>query len=195
MEDVVEKTDEQIVVLTLSDKEYFKIIIDRYEKKLRRYIYRLAKVSYEDVEDLLQNIFIKTYCNLNAFDTYLSFSSWIYRITHNEVISWYRKQAVRPEGNILELSDWVLQNISDDFDFLEELDAKNLLHVIKQALNILDLKYREVIILRFIEEKEYKEISDILEKPINTVSTLISRGKKELKKILEKDNFTQKYYG
>ena len=60
---------------------------------------RLGIRNAEDREDTLQDIFIKIYKNLNGFDTNLSFSSWVYRIAHNEAISAYRKKNVRPEGH------------------------------------------------------------------------------------------------
>ena len=90
-------TDEEIVVKTLQDKQFFGEIVDRYEAKLTRYIARLGVRNPEDQLDVLQEIFLKVYKNLNGFDRSLQFSSWIYRISHNEAISWYRKKNVRPE--------------------------------------------------------------------------------------------------
>src|SRR5690606_8168284 len=94
-------SDEMLVALSLEDKERFGELIERYESKLGRYIARLGIRTAEDRQDVLQEIFLKVYKNLNGFDPKLSFSSWIYRIAHNEAISWYRKQSVRPEGNLI----------------------------------------------------------------------------------------------
>jgi RNA polymerase sigma-70 factor, ECF subfamily len=130
---------------------------------------------------VLQDIFIKAYKNLNSFDTSLAFSSWIYRIAHNEAISWYRKQNVRPEGHLIGDSDEVLNLISakevgPEVAFDHAINAEE----ISKALASIDEKYREAIVLRYFEHKEYEEISDILKIPTGSVGTLIFRGKKQL---------------
>jgi RNA polymerase sigma-70 factor (ECF subfamily) len=178
-------TDAEIVAHSIVDRSYFAVIVERFEDKLIRYIRRLGIHSHEDRQDILQEIFIKVYKNLNGFDSSLSFSSWIYRIAHNETISWYRKQNVRPEGHLVGDNEELFLYIPDQSASAEQLidasiDAKRL----KQALLVLDSKYRDPIILRFFEHKEYDEISDILKIPIGTVGTLISRGKMKLQTIL-----------
>ncbi|MES2749398.1 MAG: sigma-70 family RNA polymerase sigma factor [Patescibacteria group bacterium] len=182
---ITDLSDEEIVTRTLHDRSYFEVIVERFEEKLQRYIRRLGVSVHEDRQDLLQEIFIKVYKNLNGFDRNLSFSSWIYRIAHNEVISWYRKKSVRPEGHMSGDIDELFLFIPDTMANAEQLvdssiDAK-LLH---QALTTLEARYRDPIILRFFEYKEYDEISDILKIPIGTVGTLISRGKKKLESLL-----------
>ncbi len=186
-----ELSDEEIVVRTLHDRSYFEVIVERFEAKLTRYLRRLGVHVHEDRQDLLQEIFIKVYKNLNGFDRNLSFSSWIYRISHNEVISWYRKKSVRPEGHMMGEIDELFLFIPDTNPNAEQLvdsviDAK-LLHT---ALNQLEPKYRNPIILRFFEYKEYDEISDILKIPIGTVGTLISRGKKKLQTLITQSDQT-----
>lgn len=182
-------SDEELVKLTLTDKQYFGELIDRYETKLSRYITRIGVRLPEDREDVLQEIFIKAYRNLNGFDTSLSFSSWIYRIAHNESVSWYRKQSVRPEGHLVAESENVMALLaggteSADVSFDKEINAVEL----ASAFEKIDEKYREVLILRFFEHKEYEEISDILMIPTGSVGTLIHRGKKQLKRVLNSES-------
>ncbi|MBT4209381.1 MAG: RNA polymerase sigma factor [Candidatus Komeilibacteria bacterium] len=190
MSDIVNKenlSDEQLVELTLENQEDFLYLINRYEAKLARYIKRIAGLGKEDTEDLLQEVFIKIYQNINNFDKDLKFSSWAYRITHNEVIDNYRKKQSRPQEMTFDAEN-ILNNIISEFNISKELDHKYLQANISQVLNSLDLKYREVLVLKFLEEKEYKEISDILKKPMGTVATLISRAKKQfLQKMKEQE--------
>jgi RNA polymerase sigma-70 factor (ECF subfamily) len=174
-------TDAEIVAKTLADKQFFGEIVDRYEAKLKRYVARLGVRNPEDQMDVLQDVFLKIYKNLNAFDSSLQFSSWIYRITHNEAISWYRKKNVRPEGHLIADSEELIGFLSakedtQDADFDKTINATE----VNTALFKIDNKYREVIILRFFEHKEYDEISDILKIPIGSVGTLLHRGKKQL---------------
>jgi len=145
-------------------------------------------MSNEESEDILQETFIKAYYNLKSFDLDLKFSSWIYRITHNQTINAHRKNKARPQGNSVDIEDHVLENIIQDFDFVEEIDSKYLAKDIKKILDKLDEKYKEILILRFFEEKDYKEISDILKKPMGTVATLINRAKKQFKDEYQKIN-------
>ncbi len=182
-------SDSELVEMTLKEPNQYSFLVERYEAKLRRYITRLGVRNPDDQLDVLQEIFIKAYRNLNSFDTSFSFSSWIYRIAHNEAISFYRKKNVRPEGHLVGESEEILEFISAkeeaaDVSFDKGINATE----VAKALSILDEKYREPIILRFFEHKEYEEISDILQIPIGSVGTLIHRGKKQLIHVLNKDN-------
>ncbi len=151
----------------------------RYEAKLKRYILRLSNVSPETADDILQEVFIKTYTNLQSFDPYLSFNSWVYRITRNEVISHYRKQKRRPQGHTIDIEQRILENIRSELNVESEIDVSLQADQVAEVINTLPDKYREAMILRFLEEKSYKEISDILRKPVGTVSTLLNRAKKK----------------
>jgi RNA polymerase sigma-70 factor (ECF subfamily) len=178
-------SDAEVVARTLVDTSAFALLVTRYETKLTRYIRRLGVQNPEDQQDVLQDIFIKVYKNLNAFDTSLSFSSWIYRITHNEAISFYRKKRIRPEGNLILDSEEILQFQPHAADSAETLfDASLGVDAVNSALQKLEPKYRNPIILRYFEYKEYEEISDILKIPTGSVGTLIHRGKKQLKELI-----------
>ena len=180
--------DEEVVTLTIRDPNQYGILMERYEPKLKRYITRLGVRHPEDQLDVLQEIFIKAYRNLNGFDTSLSFSSWMYRIAHNEAISWYRKKNVRPEGHLVGDSEEILEFLSGKEEGTElKFDRALNAEEVGRALALIDEKYREPIILRFFEHKEYDEISDILEIPIGSVGTLLHRGKKQLAGVLNKD--------
>ncbi len=181
-----DKTDEELVGLTLENQEYFLYLIKRYEEKLLRYITRISNSNREDAEDILQEVFIKTYQNLNDFDLSLKFSSWIYRICHNRVISNYRKTKNNPKIISMDSDNIFLKNLATDLDLNEEINRRDIKNKFNRVLAKLDKKYREVLILRLLEEKDYKEISDILKKPMGTVATLISRAKKQFKKEYEK---------
>lgn len=175
-------SDEEIVNMALREPALFGHIIDRYEQPLCRYIRRLGVKEVEDQQDVMQEIFIKVYKNLNGFDTKLKFSSWIYRIAHNEAITWFRKRNVRPEGHLIVNNEEILNLAkSNDSDQEKLFDKEINIETLNKALEEIEEKYRAVLILRFFEQREYDEISDILEIPIGSVGTLIHRGKKQLK--------------
>jgi len=183
-----QQTDEAVVIAALTDKEQFGILMDRYEKPLARYIARLGIRNVDDQQDVLQDIFLKVYRNLNGFDQRLKFSSWIYRISHNEAISSYRKKNVRPEGHLVADSEEILSFVAGSMDSAEvEFDKTVNAETVNKALLSLDSKYSQVLLLRFFEHKEYDEISDILQIPIGSVGTLIHRGKKQLASVIKDD--------
>ena len=181
-------SDEELVQMTLKDKNAFGELVDRYEAKLTRYIMRLGVRNPDDQLDVLQEIFLKVYRNLNGFDPSMQFSSWVYRIAHNEAISWYRKKNVRPEGHLIGDSEEIISFLSAkeeaaDVTFDKHINAA----AVNAALAQIDAKYREVLVLRFFEHKEYEEISDILQIPVGSVGTLLHRGKKQLARVLNED--------
>ena len=183
----INKTDEQIVVLTLKNQDYYLCLMKRYEAKLLNYILKISNISREDAEDTLQEVFVKAYQNLNDYDLNFKFSNWIYSIAHNTTISVFRKKKVRPQTISWEDKD--LDNILRSTLDVEDASLKKLTykHILK-IINQLPLKYKDVLILKFEEGKDYREISDILHKPMGTIATLINRAKKSLKQKLEKED-------
>ncbi|MFA6194488.1 MAG: RNA polymerase sigma factor [Patescibacteria group bacterium] len=179
-------SDAELVSLTLENQDNFLYLVDRYKGKLMNYIRRLTNINDDDAEDILQEVFIKVYLNLNGFDTDLKFSSWIYRITHNQVISQHRKLKARPEGYAINIEDKAALSLAADIDIEAGADLNIMKHNIARVLSGLDQKYRDILILKFLEEKNYQEISDIIRKPAGTVASMINKAKSEFKKELIK---------
>jgi RNA polymerase sigma-70 factor (ECF subfamily) len=183
MKDVKTKTDAEIVKLALADDRFFEVLVQRYEKKLFRYIFRISSLCKETIEDLLQDIFVKVYQNLNDYDKQFSFSSWVYRIAHNVTISHLRGKR-NVASLAIENEDFTknfIEFLHADIDLPKDLDRKNLSKIVHKALMELPGKYREVLVLFYLEEKSYKEIGDILKRSVNSVSVLINRAKLKLK--------------
>jgi RNA polymerase sigma-70 factor (ECF subfamily) len=172
-------SDAELVAKTLANREHYYWLVNRYEQPLKRYISRITNLDPADIEDVLQDVFLKAYLNLNGFDQSLKFSSWIYRIAHNEVISNHRKRQARGIDQQASLDDWqhLVSGLAADMALQQKMTAEQ----VRQILDKMDLKYREVLELKYLEEKEYAEISDILQKPMGTIATLLSRAKKQFK--------------
>jgi len=179
-----QSSDEQIIIAILEgDKDLYREIIKRYEVKLSRYLRKFI-ANQDDIEDILQVVFIKAYKNLYGFDIKKKFSSWIYRIAHNEAINHLKKR----KGNRISLDDIEYKLIDEKADIKGEADRKFLKNDIEKAMSCLKTKYREPIVLFYLEEMSYEEISDVLRIPKNTVGTLILRGKNLIKDNLEEIN-------
>jgi RNA polymerase sigma-70 factor (ECF subfamily) len=187
MADILNKTDEELSVLLMaSDYNAMAVLIDRYQAPLSRYLRRIGVHKDEDIQDLLQDIFIKIYKNINSFNKDLSFSSWVYRISHNEAISFFRHKKARPEGNMIDDSEEMLFKIEDEsVDLVEEVDQTINAKFLQQAILDLEQKYKDVLVLRYFEDRDYENISDILQIPKGSVATLISRAKERLRQKLK----------
>ena len=179
------KSDKQLVRLTLKNTDYFECLVQHYEEKLTRYIRRLTHLDTETIEDLLQEVFLKVYKNLNDYDSDFSFNSWIYRITHNEAVNYFRKTSTQPKTVQLENEEGVnfLEILPDDISLRDDYVKKELAGKVRKLVDELPEKYRAVLILKFMEEKSYDEISDILQVPTGTVATLIHRAKSQFKQL------------
>ncbi len=184
LDNLDDKSDIEIVGLVLENQSHFLHIVKRYKVQLFAYIRRITNVRAEEAEDILQDVFLKVYLNLNDFDKSLKFSSWIYRITHNMVIDNFRKLKARPQTSDLDMDDDRIKVLAHEFDIEKEIDKDGMKKVLNKAIEKLDIKFREIIILKFLEEKDYKEISDIIKIPAGTVASRISKAKKLLKKEL-----------
>ncbi len=184
MGDNLEKlADAELAKMALANESAFKLIISRYKDRLFYYLKRLTLLNGDDLEDILQQVFIKVYYNLNGFDPELKFSSWIYRIAHNEAMNHFRRNRVQ----IVDIDKVIL--LDDLSDLENDMDRHLEQQVVQRVLADLEPKYREVLSLKYFAEKNYQEISDILVKPAGTVATLINRAKKQFQ-----DKY-QKYAG
>ena len=179
------ESDQALLVLARQQPEVFGVLMERYEQPLRRYLRRLTGWGDEEVSDMLQEAFIKMYRHLNDYDEELKFSTWAYRITHNQAIDTLRSVETRPFLSQVSLDDveqFVPAEKDTEADFLRWDDLRR----VRQVILELPLLYREVLILRFLEEKTYEEIVDIVKKPKGTIATLIRRGRVLLLQELDK---------
>ena len=180
-------SDAALIELAIKNPESFGILMERYQGPLFHYIRRIAQLPKEDTEDLLQEVFIKIYQKLNEYNDELKFSSWAYRIAHNHIIDYFRKTSARPRTNSLEEDEWE-KIIHSSIHLAKDIADKDCVEKIKSCIGKLPIRHREALILRFIEEKEYEEIMDILKKPKGSVATLIRRGKELLVKRMKEKN-------
>lgn len=180
-----EKDDAEIIELVPADKEFFGVLIRRYERRIIFYIRRISGGTDEEIEDLAQNIFLKAYVYLNSFRPGENFSSWLYGIAHNECIDHWRKNKKHSGTISLEASANLLVILQSDEDISGEFQKKWTSEIVQKAISALPFKYREIIVLRFLEDKSYEEIAQILQKPVSTVGTLVRRAKELIKEIIQ----------
>lgn len=177
--------DASLVQAALKKSDDFVFLLNRYQEPIARFVARLNNYSLEDNEDLLQQIWLKVYLNLNSYKPEKKFSSWLYAIARNQTISYHRKRQTRAEGHQQSLEDLVGSQLAAALNLEEDLHLRLEQDRVKEALKTIKPKFREILILSFLEEKNYQEISEILKKPTGTVASLLNRAKKSLREKLE----------
>ena len=179
---------ELITVIHTQNREAYRELFARYQKKLFTYIFHLVG-NRDETEDILQNVFQKTYKNIEHFDTERKFSSWIYRIAHNEAVNFLKRRSKRytVSWDDVATSKDKLDTATNEEPPEEIFMRQEITKEIDEALDRLPKKYQQVLKLRYFQEYSYDVISGILNKPINTVGTLINRAKKKLLEVVEQD--------
>jgi len=180
MDDFSAKTDRELIKEILKDKNYFSYIVDRYENKLKKYLFHLSGLNSDTVDDLLQEIFIKIYKNLNGYNPDFPFSSWVFRIAHNEMINFVKSAGAKLSGMTVKSDSDVdvINLLESPVNMPAEADRKLLVEKINKIILGMEERYKSVLVLRFLEEKSYEEIGDILRIPVGTVSVQINRARK-----------------
>lgn len=180
----VDWSDAQLVEKSLISPDSFALIIERYEKKLMRYLNYLVGLDKSQAEDILQETMIKVYRNLNGFKPNLSFSSWIYRIAHNEALNFIRKNKKQVFVSLDyedEDSQALLKILASEENIPRQTASKELSGKVREILGMLKEDFRELLILRYLEGYDYQEISSIVKKPLGTIGVMLGRAKEEFK--------------
>ena len=177
------KTDEELALLVQgNNQEALGVLMDRYQAKLLRYGRRFL-ANNDHIEDVVQDVFIKTYENIQSFDATRRFSPWIYRIAHNAFINEIRRQKREP---LMYMDvDAILAHPSYEFDPAADEEREEMKTLMNKGLDALSPTYKEVIILYYIENLSYQEISDVLQVPVGTVGVRLRRARKALKEYVE----------
>ena len=176
--------DEELAKLVQDgDVDKFGALMERYQEKL--FSYGKKFLSNEDnIEDVVQDVFIKTYKNIQSFDVSQKFSPWIYRIAHNTYINAIKKHSTGPLY-LFDFDTLISHTVTED-PIIREREQKEIKEMVDKGLSEIEPKYREILVLYYIEDLSYKEIGDILQIPIGTVGVRIMRAKELLKKAYEK---------
>jgi len=173
-----------------TDPTAFGQVFDEWYKPVFGYILRRT-ADYDLSKDIAAETFLKAFLKIHGFKWRgISLSSWLYRIATNELNMYYRKSRYKPSSlqQLLEhpqMEKLLHQPADEERGIMEnELKAYDDYNLIRKNLLKLDIKYQEVIALRYFEQKTNGEISQILDKNEGTVKSLLSRGLEKLRNML-----------
>lgn len=169
------------------------VLIDIHRDTVYNLCYQLTTNTH-DAEDLFQEVWVRVVRNFNSYDSSRPFEAWLYVIIVNLYKDKYRKRK-RWLNRIMEFftnekKDNVLSKIeSSDFYPEEHILEKEIIEKLEGFLSGLDDVFRIPIVLYYYKEMTYEEISQVLNIPIGTVKSRLSKGKKKLKQRMEGDGY------
>lgn len=180
-------SDEQLITAVQGDDpEAFEILVGRYKDPLTNFVYRMVS-DIDECNDIVQETFIRAYRSRKSFAPVARFSTWIYTIAINLTRSHVRRLKVRGFLSFRRRgeSDPVL-DIPDESNSPEtQVDSAMKAERIQLALKRLPAKFREVVLLRDVQELSYEEIVAISGLPMGTVKSRINRGRAMLQEMLK----------
>jgi RNA polymerase sigma-70 factor (ECF subfamily) len=171
---------EMISLAKKGNLDAFNELMKIYYPQVERFAYQLGNPP-DTVDDITQEVFIRVYRYLNRYSRG-KFSTWLYKITLNVSKDMFRKRKrILNKINLLKQEQAAIEGSAEDYLLQDEKDQE--LHKLIQQM---DEKYKIPVILFYFQEMKHDEISEVLEIPVNTVKTRLSRGREQLRKALEK---------
>jgi RNA polymerase sigma-70 factor (ECF subfamily) len=176
------------------DSAAWEEIVQRYHRRIYNICYRFAG-SGDDAQDLTQEVFIKMYRTLQSYDVGRgAFMTWVTTITRNLLVDHFRKSkqdritdsldsAPSQHEDAMPLSEQIHDNALTPDARAQSREVKEAVH---KALQKLSPDLREAVILRDLQDMDYKEIATVLKVPEGTVKSRINRGRAELARLLQR---------
>jgi len=162
------------------DNRAFRVVIEKYTPLVYSVVEGILSSRRSDIEDVLQEVFVKVYVGLPSFKGEAKFSTWLYQIARNTAL------------NAMERFEPPLQPVEDTHHLEaggaspeDDYQQKRTHEAILQQIDTLDEPYRIVLKLRYMGELSYEEIAGIMDIPMGTVKTYLFRAKAALKTAID----------
>jgi RNA polymerase sigma-70 factor (ECF subfamily) len=177
-------TDAELVAGALGgSQEAFRQLVIRFERPVYTLILRMVH-DPGTAEDLAQEVFVKAYRHLAAYDSRRKLASWLFKIAHNTTLDHLRHgaphtvplAAEKEEGGglLAVLADTVTESPA------AAAERRDMARALERSIACLRPEYREAVVLRYVEGLSYLEICDVLGLPLGTLKTNLHRARKEL---------------
>ena len=191
--------DPQVAVLLVrrciaGDAAAWEELVERYHRRIYNICYRFAG-SADDAQDLTQDVFIKMYRTLNTYDIERgAFMTWVTTMARNLLVDHFRKTK---QDRVTDSLDVAPTEREDAMPLSEQLpdtaappdaraQSQQVGETVHRALQKLSPDLREAVILRDLQDMDYKEIATVLKVPEGTVKSRINRGRAELARLLQR---------
>ncbi len=186
---LAEFTDEELILefQTNNTTRAFEILVERFKNPLTNFVFRFLG-DYEACVDVVQETFIKVFRYKDSYNSIAKFSTWIYTIAGNLARTEYQKRKRRSIFSINAFGE----DKNENFDIPDESYRPDVItdsgikdEIIQKAILKVSPAYREMVILRDVQDLSYEEISEITGITVGTVKSRINRGRAQLQKMLK----------
>jgi RNA polymerase sigma-70 factor, ECF subfamily len=183
-------SDQQLVKRALKgDERAFEEIVRRYQKPIVNFIARMVG-NYDLALDLSQDVFVKAFVALRTYNENYKFGSWIFKIASNTVIDHLRKggPAISSLDKPVSTEDDEIQVDLASAALIpeEELEQTETRRILVRLIERLPQAYRQMIVLRHVNELSYDEIAEITDLPLGTVKNRTFRAREMMRRMIEK---------
>jgi len=182
--------EEELIRKSKTDTLAFGKLYEEYHDRIFGYVLKRT-ANIVTTQDITSEVFIKALENIKYFHWKgVSFSNWLYQIANHEIVNGHRKtkQSLILFEELKHVPFELEKSLeAETLEAEEELKQHQQFLTIHKSIADLPVKYQEVIVLRFFEKKQVREIGEILGKREGTIKSLIHRGLEKLKEILEED--------
>jgi RNA polymerase sigma-70 factor (ECF subfamily) len=173
------------------DLDSFEFLVSKYQKRMLNIAFRMLG-SYEDACDIVQDAFVAAYRGLKKFERRSSFSTWLHTIVINHARNRLKQLKLKKQREfsintpvMTENGNIGIEIATGEPSVLERIEKKNVHDKVQECIERLDSEFREVIILRDIQEFSYDEIREILQIPGGTVKSRLSRAREAVRDCLK----------
>jgi RNA polymerase sigma factor (sigma-70 family) len=168
-------------------EEAFTEIVSRYKDRIHHYIFRYTR-NHLDCEDIVQETFFRVYRSRNSYERIARLSTWLYTIAGNLMRSHYKKNKrmqIMPINDVSsDLTEMELDIVDTALTPDRELEETHLVQIVYAALNRLPVEFRDIIIMRDIQNLTYEEIEEITGLPMGTVKSRINRARAKIQTLI-----------
>ena len=182
VEDDPQRLRERVLVLRaqVGDRAAFHELVALYQERLTYYVHRMVQ-DPDQSRDILQQTWLDVFRTLGKLQSPAAFRVWLYRITHDRVVTYIRRQIVDSDARDRLAVDAIEGEQCNDLDLLENVE---LVHF---ALNQLSVIHREIMTLRFLEEMDVKEIARVMECSEGTAKSRLHYAKNAMRRIIAEE--------
>jgi RNA polymerase sigma factor (sigma-70 family) len=167
--------------------EAYSVIVTRYRERIHQFIFRYTK-NHLDSEDLVQETFLRVFRSRNSYERIARFSTWLFTIAQNLIRNQY-KRSQRMQMVSLSQSDDQDQEITIDLpdpgvSAEEQLHLTMTMSHLQKSLEAIPADFRDVLVMRDVQQLTYEEIMEITHLPMGTVKSRINRGRARLQDLM-----------
>ena len=176
-------SDKDLVKRCQKDASAFEEIVRRYKRAILAYA-RSAIGSTQDAEEVTQDTFVKVYWAADRFDPKYSFKTWLYTIVSNTCKNKLRSRARRAKDISLDHENSPVVTLSHEATPLDVYERNIKVEAVRDAIDSLPPRYKQVLHLRYVEGLRYREIGEALGLSLGNVEARIFRGKERIRQRL-----------